>query len=161
MVLFAATILRAQSPNLTDLAPAFKIEVVMPGALVGELPEAQIEKDIELVLRRNGVPVGGEAAGQILQLTLRAVAPEDRTRYAINLRLELLTIGYTLGTVVACAGKPASDSCWKDSARRIGYWSDERLLLLGQAWTSETRQGVKDLAESFALYYLRRKQKAE
>ena len=160
-MLFAATILAAQGPNLTDLAPTFKIEVVMPGALISELPQAQIEKDIELVLRRNSIPVGEESVGQILQLSFRAVAPEDRSRYAINLRLELLTIGYTLGTVVTCSGRPSTDSCWEKAARRIGYWNDERLLLVGQAWTAEVRQNVKDLAESFALYYLRRKQKAE
>jgi len=158
-MLLAAPVLAAQIPP--DLYSVFKIEVVMPGALVSELPQGQIQKDIELVLRRNGVHVGEESAGQILQLKLRAVTPEDHSRYAIDLRLELLTPGYTLGTAIFCSGKPSTDSCWTKATRMIGSWSDEHLLLVGPTWVPEVRQSVKDLADSFALYYLRRTQEAK
>ena len=70
----AATVSAAQAPYQTDLVNIFKIEIVMPEALGSELPQDQIKKDIELILRRNGVPISEESkVPQYIQLNFRAV----------------------------------------------------------------------------------------
>ena len=153
--LFASALLAQNKP--ADLLPAFELDVGMSPTLAKDLPEEQIKNDMELILRRNGLGIS-TSNGQILQLTLNATLSQDKTQMALNPRLKLLVIGFTLGATVNCAGKPSEDVCWKSVARRIGSWDEDRLLFAGPNWPVEVRQNIKDLTEAFVLFYLRRTQ---
>lgn len=134
--------LLAQQSTPTDMLKDFKLGVVMPVALVKDLSDEQIKSDMELILRRNGISVS-QKASQILQIDFTPKVSEDRQQMAVDLKLELLVIGFTLPSVMSCNGKPIEDQCWRNAARTVGKWNEHRLLIVGSNWQPEVRQNIK------------------
>ena len=174
LLFISAVLLCGQDSESRALGSRFSIHVQLP-VTMKDLPIGQqLKNDIELVFRRNGLDVVEEddaiskTGGQLVQLTFRALADKDQLVYVGHLKLELLVIGVTLKTLVRCSGKPANDPCFMTSGRLVALWEDESLFTVGkfsafgiagtQDWPLEVRRQAKDLAESFALFYLRDKQ---
>ncbi len=167
-IFFAVAILQAQD---TQFLPGFKIAVrTAPNApAVGDLIRDQIKDDIELILRRNGVPVVSEENGQYFQVSYSVVSSEDHRLTAINVKAEVVAVGFTFPAVMKCyqskqppfSSTSAKEGCWYGVHQLVGIWNEERLLLVSLRWPDEVRKCIRDLTESFALYYLRKKQKTE
>ena len=165
LAILSGTAMAQQANAAPGMISTFRIAVTTPEVFVKGLPGDQIKNDMELILRRNGIGIAKDDDNkQVLQVTFTAETSEDQRYMAVHLSLALLVPGYSMEAVVTCRlRRSAEDDCLAHSAYVVTYWSRDQLLILGPGvapdWQLKVRQGIKDLTESFALYYLRDTQK--
>ena len=95
----------------------------------------------------------------LLWLTVSGVASEDGLSLAILVQLQYEEQASTIRYIARCeAAQTTADKallCSKFFGVELTAWEKDKLFLVGRRKVATLREGIKDLAEAFALDYLK------